>query len=123
MKVKLCCFFVCLLFSNLFAEVVSWKGMEMGTEQNPKWLKDLVEKNNEKCVRQHFEIENDYLIILGIGESLDLNYAMSLAYADCLNKIPENQRQNPKNFSQVYEFWIKDDKKGFCVYNIMKLQR
>ena len=48
---KIIALLACLAMGALtFGEVVAWKGMEFGIEQNPKWLRSLVEKHDENSL-------------------------------------------------------------------------
>ncbi|MBD5447389.1 MAG: hypothetical protein HDR32_06540 [Treponema sp.] len=108
----------CLAMGALtFGEVVAWKGMEFGVEQNPKWLRSLVEKHDERPVRKKFDIAKNARLFYGTGNAPDLESARNYATADCMQKAlgAESDARTVSGLSPVYEYWEQDDETGYTV--------
>ncbi len=122
---KIIALLVCLAAGALtFGEVVAWKGMEFGIEQNPKWLRSLVEKHDERPARKKFEIQKNARIFYGTGTAPDLESARNAAASDCMQKVlgKDGGARTVNGLSPVYEYWEQDDKTGYTVTAIFSLE-
>lgn len=125
MKRLVIIFAFCFALPSLFAEIISWKGMEFGSERNPAWLKNLTKKNDERTARKRFEIDDAFEIFLGVGKDEDLESAKSYAASDCMKKIlavEETGETILNGLLPVYDFWTLDET-GYTVYSLFKLKR
>lgn len=122
---KLIALFVCFAVCALgFGEVIAWKGMEFGVEQNPKWLKNLVERNDERLARKKFDVKKNVQLFYGTGTAPDLENARNYASVDCMAKISGTDGAQAVNgLSPVYEYWEQDDKAGYTVTAVFSLER
>ena len=120
-------FFVLLLsvftFSS-FAEIVSWKGEEIGTDEIPAWLESYLEDNNLKPLRKKFDIGKRETVIIGIGESDSLEGARQISQIDAQAKLEEISRKKGlenQRLKFVFEYWYEDDETGFKVFSLYTL--
>lgn len=118
----LACLAACAL---TFGEVVAWKGMEFGIEQNPKWLRSLIEKHDERPVRKRFDIAKNAQLFYGMGTASDLETARNNAASDCMKKVldKESGARTLNGLSPVYEYWVQDDESGYTVTAIYSLEK
>lgn len=117
---------VCLAMGALaFGEVVAWKGMEFGIEQNPKWLRSLVEKHDERPARKKFDIAKNARLFYGTGTAPDLETARNNAASDCMKKVlgKESGARTVSSLSPVYEYWEQDDETGYTVTAVYSLEK
>lgn len=115
---KIIALLACLAVGALtFGEVVAWKGMEFGVEQNPKWLRSLVEKHDERPARKKFDIAKNARLFYGTGIAPDLESARNYAAADSMQKAlgAESGARTMSGLSPVYEYWEQDDETGYTV--------
>ena len=118
-------FALCALGTSVFTETISWKGMEFGGEQNPAWLRNLVQKNDERATRKKFEIDKTFRIFFGVGKDVSLESAKSDASADCMKKILAAEKTDVailSGLTPVYDFWTRDED-GYTVYAVYKLKK
>lgn len=123
---KITALLVCFAVGALtFGEVVAWKGMEFGIEQNPKWLRNLVEKHDEHLARKKFDIAKNARLFYGTGTAPDLESARNAAASDCMKKIlgEESGARTVSGLSPVYEYWMQDDESGYTVTAIYSLEK
>lgn len=123
---KIIALFACLAVGALaFGEVVAWKGMEFGIEQNPKWLRSLVEKHDERPARKKFDIAKNARLFYGIGTAPDLESARNYAASDCMKKAlgTDGGARTMSGLSPVYECWEQDDESGYTVTAIYSLEK
>lgn len=117
----LACLAACAL---TFGEVVAWKGMELGVEQNPQWLVSLVSGQSEKPARKKFGIARNARVFFGTGTAPDLESARNIASADCMQKVIDKTGTRTLNgLSPVYEYWEQDDESGYTVTAIYSLEK
>lgn len=110
---------VIFLFSfHSFSEIVSWKGMEMGLPQNPKWLQLYKAAKNEKLLRKKFDIDKAEKVVVGIAAAPYLEEARSASQFDAQSKVAVLQKDKKNRLVPVYEYWEEDDKNGFTVYSV-----
>lgn len=110
---------VIFLFSfHSFSEIVSWKGMEMGLPQNPKWLQLYKAAKNEKLLRKKFDIDKAEKVVVGIAAAPYLEEARSASQFDAQSKAAALQKDKKNRLVPVYEYWEEDDKNGFTVYSV-----
>ncbi len=110
---------VIFLFSfHSFSEIVSWKGMEMGLPQNPKWLQLYKAAKNEKLLRKKFDIDKAEKVVVGIAAAPYLEEARSASQFDAQSKATALQKDKKNRLVPVYEYWEEDDKNGFTVYSV-----
>lgn len=123
---KITALLVCLAVGALtFGEVVAWKGMEFGIEQNPKWLRNLVEKQDERLARKKFDIAKNARLFYGTGTAPDLESARNAAASDCMKKVlgEESGARTVSGLSPIYEYWMQDDESGYTVTAIYSLEK
>ncbi|MDE6350758.1 MAG: 2-hydroxyacyl-CoA dehydratase family protein [Treponemataceae bacterium] len=123
---KIIALLACLAVGALtFGEVVAWKGMEFGTEQHPKWLKNLVEKHDERPARKKFGIAKNARLFYGTGTAPDLENARNYAAADCMKNIlgTDDGARTVSGLSPVYEYWEQDDETGYTVTVIFSREK
>lgn len=106
-----------------FAEIVSWKGMEMGSPQNPKWLKPYLQKKDERALRKKFELSASERIVLGVATDETLEVARTYSQMDAQRQLTEaktsaNGPAQTARLEFVYEFWQEDSEKGYTVYSL-----
>ena len=108
-----------------FGEVVAWKGMEFGIEQNPKWLRSLVEKHDERPARKKFDIAKNARLFYGTGTAPDLGTARNNAASDCMKKVlgKDGGARTASGLSPVYEYWVQDDETGYTVTAVYSLEK
>lgn len=125
MKKNIMFLIISFFLISVQAEVIEWKGMEFGKEQNPRWLSNFIRKGDERLLRKKFEIKQGYTIFFGTGNSSDLPGAQAFAYSDCIEKLALKNKNDLfllKTFSPVYEFWELDDCSGYTVYCVYKVK-
>ena len=123
---KITALLVCLAVGALaFSEVVAWKGMEFGIEQNPKWLRSLVEKHDERPARKKFDIAKNTQLFYGMGTAPDLETARNNAASDCMKKVlgKDGGARTVSGLSPIYEYWVQDDESGYTVTAIYSLEK
>ena len=125
-----------------FSEIVSWKGMEMGAPQNPKWLKAWRAKGDERALRKKFDAEPGSTIIVGVGRDGSLEGARTAAQLDAQGRLAQNENgaktekaaaktsgaQNAAakaaqnvaaaRLEFLGEYWEEDDQSGFTVWSV-----
>lgn len=121
-----------LSFSSAFAKIVDWKGKEMGAECNPKWLKNYVQKNDEKALRKKFDLEKSDLVIMGYSASTQKENAQYESEAKALLKIQKEVNKNLKEkkneasivvlgTEKIFDYWVQNEDGNFhyyCFYSI-----
>ena len=107
-----------LVSFHSFSEIISWKGMEMGLPQNPKWLQLYKSSKNEKILRKKFDIDKDEKVLVGIASAPSLEEARLASQLDSEAQAAAIKTEGKIRLNFIYEFWEEDDKKGFCVYSI-----
>lgn len=120
-----------LAFASLFlacfcgsAEIVNWKGMELGLDEEPAWLEKYLANKNVAPIRRKFSINKTYDIIVGVGNAKGLETARQLASVSAEKKaLGISKTKILKDFCSVYEFWQEDSEKGFSVYAIYQLRK
>lgn len=125
MKKNVMLLIISFFLISVQAEIIEWKGMEFGKEQNPKWLSNFVKKSDERLLRKKFEISKEYAIFFGVGNDSSLVSAQNCAYSDCMEKISARNDSNVfllNTLLPVYEFWELDDYSGYTVYCVYKLK-
>ena len=118
-------FALCALGMSVFTETISWKGMEFGGEQNHSWLRNLVQKNDERATRKKFEIDGTFQIFFGTGKDANLETARGYASSDCMQKILAAEKTDVailNGLAFVYDFWTLDEN-GYTVYSVYKLKK
>lgn len=114
-----------MLGTLAFAEMISWKGMEFGSEQNPAWLRSLTQKNDERATRKKFEIDGTFHVFFGMGKDMSLDTARGYASSDCMRKVLATAGTDVAILSgliPVYDFWTLDEN-GYTVYAVYKLKK
>lgn len=102
-----------------FAEVVSWKGMEMGAPCNPKWIKSWRAKGDERALRKKFEVEPGSTIIVGVGTADSLEAARTTAQLDAQGKALSNgEAVQATRLEFLGEYWEEDDQNGYSVWSV-----
>jgi hypothetical protein len=117
-KITLFTIVILLVSFHSFSEIVNWKGMEMGIEQNPKWLSAYTQQHNEKLLRKKFDVDKTEKVIVGIGNASSLESARTGSQLDGQKKASELNQNGKVRLQPVYEFWQEDDKNGFTVYSV-----
>lgn len=125
--------FLFFIISNtLFADIISWKGQEFGLNENPQWMKEYMESNNETEIRKNFNISSKDLIFYGYGEDDFIANAKKFAILNCekvaLDKFFEANPKNAKimqlsGLQQFTDFWIQDSETGYKYYVFYKISK
>ncbi len=114
-------FFVLAILSiaslHSFAEIVSWKGMEMDVPPNPKWLKAWRNKGDERLLRKKFDVEKSSRVIVGFGTADSLEGARAAAQLDAQKKAADSDGVQATRLEYLGEYWEEDDQKGFFVWS------
>ena len=114
-------FFVLAILSiaslHSFAEIVSWKGMEMDVPPNPKWLKAWRNKGDERLLRKKFDVEKSSRVIVGFGTADSLEGARAAAQLDAQKKAAASGAVQATRLEYLGEYWEEDDQKGFFVWS------
>lgn len=114
-------FFVLAILSiaslHSFAEIVSWKGMEMDVPPNPKWLKAWRNKGDERLLRKKFDVEKSSRVIVGFGTADSLEGARATAQLDAQKKASDSGTVQATRLEYLGEYWEEDDQKGFFVWS------
>ncbi len=126
MKKILVLFLLLLIPYFSFSEIISWKGMELGLDPYPEYLKKYVEKHDEKAVRKKFDVGKKKLLFYGTGTSSSLEEARTLAGFDCKKKILKSKKTGTSDgavaavngLEFVYEYWEEDSESGYKVWQI-----
>lgn len=104
------------------AEIVNWKGAELGLDEEPVWLAKYLDNKNVAPIRRKFGIKKTYDIFVGVAVAKDLQTAKLLAATNAEKKALGAAKVSVlKDFSSVYEFWQEDSEEGFRVYAIYQL--
>lgn len=123
MKKLLFVFIFCICNFLCYSEVISWKGMEFGTEENPVWLEEYLTSKNEKKLRKKFSIKKSESVYIGIGTSKFLEDARQNSQIQIYEKYFSGTNGQPQIISSldfVYEFWTKDSDNLYTVYSVFK---
>ena len=104
-----------------FSEIVSWKGMELGLDRNPKWLKAWRSKGDERPLRKKFDIEKDKKAIVGFGQADSLESARSASQIDAQGQAEKLLSRGAIRLEPLYEFWQEDDRQGYSVWSLYEL--
>ena len=124
MKKTAIAFLIALLASFCsFAEIVSWKGMEVDLPQNPKWLKAYLQKKDERPLRKKFDLSDSERVVLGVGTDDSLESARTNSQMDAKRQLAnaKTSADDPAKSARlefVYEFWLEDSEKGYTVYSL-----
>lgn len=114
-------FFVLAILSiaslHSFAEIVSWKGMEMDVPPNPKWLKAWRNKGDERLLRKKFDVEKSSRVVVGFGTADSLEGARAAAQLDAQKKAADSDGVQATRLEYLGEYWEEDDQKGFFVWS------
>lgn len=114
-------FFVLAILSiaslHSFAEIVSWKGMEMDVPPNPKWLKAWRNKGDERLLRKKFDVEKSSRVVVGFGTADSLEGARAAAQLDAQKKAADSGDVQATRLEYLGEYWEEDDQKGFFVWS------
>ena len=114
-------FFVLAILSiaslHSFAEIVSWKGMEMDVPPNPKWLKAWRNKGDERLLRKKFDVEKSSRVVVGFGTADSLEGARAAAQLDAQKKAAASGGVQATRLEYLGEYWEEDDQKGFFVWS------
>ena len=114
-------FFVLVILSiaslHSFAEIVSWKGMEMDVPPNPKWLKTWRNKGDERLLRKKFDVEKSSRVVVGFGTADSLEGARAAAQLDAQKKAAASGAVQATRLEYLGEYWEEDDQKGFFVWS------
>ncbi len=114
-------FFVLAILSiaslHSFAEIVSWKGMEMDVPPNPKWLKAWRNKGDERLLRKKFDVEKSSRVVVGFGTADSLEGARAAAQLDAQKKAAASGAVQATRLEYLGEYWEEDDQKGFFVWS------
>ena len=114
-------FFVLAILSvaslHSFAEIVSWKGMEMDVPPNPKWLKAWRNKGDERLLRKKFDVEKSSRVVVGFGTADSLEGARAAAQLDAQKKAADSGGVQATRLEYLGEYWEEDDQKGFFVWS------
>lgn len=114
-------FFVLAILSiaslHSFAEIVSWKGMEMDVPPNPKWLKAWRNKGDERLLRKKFDVEKSSRVVVGFGMADSLEGARAAAHLDAQKKAADSGAVQATRLEYLGEYWEEDDQKGFFVWS------
>lgn len=100
--------------ASVFAELVSWKGMELDVNPRPKWLFKYIKSRNAKPIRNRFELSPSSSVVLGIGTAESLETARTASQINA-QQFAGNGRAN---LQPLYEYWEEDSEKGFTVYSL-----
>ena len=118
-------FFVLVILSiaslHSFAEIVSWKGMEMDVPPNPKWLKAWRNKGDERLLRKKFDVEKSSRVVVGFGTADSLEGARAAAQLDAQKKAAASGAVQATRLEYLGEYWEEDDQKGFFVWSVYEL--
>ena len=101
-----------------FAEIVSWKGMEMDVPPNPKWLKAWRNKGDERLLRKKFDVEKSSRVVVGFGTADSLEGARAAAQLDAQKKAAASGAVQATRLEYLGEYWEEDDQKGFFVWSV-----
>ena len=110
-----------------FAEIVSWKGMEMGLAQNPKWLKAWRSKGDERALRNKFDVEKTKSVVVGFGQADSLEGARTNAQLDADRQLAQSktaasgEAANAARLEYLGEYWEEDDQKGYSLWSVYEL--
>ncbi len=129
MKKKLITSLLFILTFNVFSEIVAWKGQEHNLSPTPDWLREYIEKENEKKLRKKFHVEKNYLIFYSQMTDLYLENARYAAQIACQNQIrnylvkknPQKKIQGVKGLEEITEFWTKSSDGIYTVYIFYQL--
>lgn len=118
-----------------FAEIVSWKGMEMGLAQNPKWLKAYKAKGDERLLRKKFAAQKSCRVVVAFGQDNSLEAARAASQLDACKKYldagqesgqpPASGQAGQKSLSVAAarlqflgDYWERDDLLGYSVWSV-----
>ena len=117
--------FVLLLAASFcsFAEIVSWKGMEMGAPCNPKWIKAWRSKGDERALRKKFDVEKSSAVIVGVGTADSLEGARTLSQLDAQSRLSTGKAASGRSVQAASleflgEYWEEDGQKGYSVWSV-----
>ncbi len=121
--------FAILLAASLcsFAEVVSWKGMEMGAAQNPKWLKAWRTKGDARLLRKKFGVEKSGAVIVGFGRADSLEGARAVSQLDAQKQLApkkaavDGEPASAARLQFLGEYWEEDDQDGYSLWSVYEL--
>ncbi len=108
-------------FFSSNAEVIRWKGMELGLPERPKWIRQYLEKSEVQYIRKKFQIDRNSIIIVGIGTANALELGRSLSQTDALHKLQSDYSESKNSFVYITEYWEEDDANVYTVYSIYEL--
>ena len=106
-----------------FAEIVSWKGMEMGLPLNPKWVRAYRQKKDERPLRKKFDLSASDRLAVGVGKADDLETARSLSQVDAEGQLADLKSSGQDalvkaaRLEPLGEYWEEDSDLGFTVYS------
>lgn len=108
--------------SSVSAEIIDWKGSELGIPSSPAWLTQFKESGRISVLRKKFDIDRTSKIIMGIGKSEELENAKYSAEMKATKSFDEHFKDNNKaKMVFVYEYWEQDDEENYTVYSIYQV--
>ena len=119
---KIFCLLAAALCAQFYlsAEIVSWKGMELGLSQNPKWIKVYRKKNDERLLRKKFDVLPSEKILVGVGKDFSLEGARQFSQNDALASLLADKNISSTKAAFLGDYWEEDDEKGYVVYSVYK---
>ena len=107
------------------ADVVSWKGKEMGIECSPDWLVSYLEKKDENPMRKKFDIEYNEIIFHSVAADLVLENARYTAELNCIKEMVDYRRklnasknkvQKVSGMEALTEYWELDNTGTYTIH-------
>lgn len=104
------------------AEIIDWKGSELGIPSSPAWLTQFKETGKISVLRKKFDIDRTSKVIIGFGKSDELEEAKYLSEMNATKTFSKLLKDNSKaKMVFVYEYWEQDDEEIYAVYSIYQV--
>lgn len=115
---------ICSILFPLSADITNWKGMEHGLGKSPKWIRKYLKNQDDSILREKFDIEDESIVIVGIGKASNLETARTLSQTDAMKKAKQKSDSiNNIQFQYIYEYWEKENNSIYFVYTVYELMK
>lgn len=123
-------------FLSAKPRIIDWKNSDFNNDSNPKWVKSLFEKNNDKIIRKKADISEDYIVFYAFADSEEISSAKMLAQIKaqncCSDRIKNETVKTDKpvhieitGMEPVIDFWQQLSDEGkifFRYYTVYKIR-
>ena len=127
MKNLVCLLFVfcTLVFASAESLLINYKGMELGAQEYPEWVRFLFEKDDERILRKKFKIEKKENVFYSTSTAEKLEFARNDAERKIFEEFAESGLGSVSGLEFVADYWeqIKDSKTKkteFVLYLVYK---